>query len=203
MSTQNVPPKRSRRRNPNKHTRARLRKRREYLQQELDHEGLNLIATCRDVTKCPSLQKLKFKPLEKPKPRIVSNIVLTEKYHFRGLGDKIQVKPSKIPLEPPLICLIAPPHPGIGREVASDKTYPFPKARIVPTEDKQLLRPLLKCNNCAVKPKREACIRCFEKNYYYTQPPIAHRQQNKIYKNKSSEIRNKLIDLFGESDISD
>ena len=148
MNTQNVPPKRSRRRNSNKHTRARLRKRRKYLQQEFDREGLNLIATCRDVTKCPLLRTLKFKPLEKPKPRIVSNIVLTEKYQLRDLVNKIQIKPSKIPPEPPLICLITPPHPGIGQEAVSYKTYLLLKVRIVPVEDKNLLRPLLKCNNC-------------------------------------------------------
>ena len=204
MNTQNVPPKKGHRRNPNKHTRARLRKRRELLQQEFDREGFNLIATCTDVTKCPSLRTLKLKPLEKPKPRIVSNIVLTEKYQLRDLGDKIQVKPSKIPTEPPLICLRTPPHPGIGQEAASDKTYPIPAVRIVSVDKKNNSpRPVLKCSDCLIKPKREACIHCFKKNYYYTPPPVAYRQRNEIYKKGNNELRERLIDLFGESDISD
>ena len=43
----------------------------------------------------------------------------------------------------------------------------------------------------------------FRKNYYYTPPPVANRQRNEIYKKSSSELREKLIHLFGESDISD
>ena len=117
--------------------------------------------------------------------------------------DKIQVKPSKVPPEPPLVCLITPPHPGIGQKAASDKTYPLREVRIVPDEEKYLLRLLLKCNNFSVEPKGEACICCFKKNYNYAPPLFANRKQNKIYEFKSSELRNKLIDLFGESVISD
>ena len=126
MNTQNVLPKSNRRHNPNKHTRARLTKRREYLQQEFDREELNLIATCRDLTKCPSLRTLKIKPLEKPKPkpRIVRKIILTEKYQLRDLGDKTQLMPIiEIQPEPPLIFLITPPRPGIGQEAAPVTTY--------------------------------------------------------------------------------
>ena len=117
------------------------------MQQEFDREGLNLIATCRDVTDSPSLRTLRIKPVDKPKlkPRIVSNIVLTEKYELRDLGNRIQVRPSvEVKPEPPLICLVTPPHPGVGQESAPTRTYPLPEVRIVPAEKKQLVATYIK-----------------------------------------------------------
>ena len=201
--------KRFKKRKYNKKTRERIRRRKELLQAEFDKEGLNLIATYRDVTSCPPVKEQFRKKIGKPK--VISSAVLREPYIIKDLGDKILVKPRicfqpEQSVEPPLICLITPPRSDENPDV---EILPQPvQPSVIKTRDPKLgskvafkpgrrinsssigkSRPILFCGDCKVRPRPDFCKKCFECNYHYN-----HAQ---------NILRDKLRELFGESDISD
>ena len=201
--------KRFKKRKYNKKTRERIRRRKELLQAEFNKEGLNLIATYRDVTSCPPVREQFRKKIGKPK--VIDSVVLREPYTIKDLGDKILVKPRvcyqpKRPVEPPLICLITPPRSDENPDLDNlpqpvqpslnktrdpklcSKVVFKPGRRIhSPYIDKS--RPILFCADCRIRPRADFCKKCFECNYHY------NYAQNML--------RDRLRDLFGESDISD
>ena len=73
----------------NKKTRERLRRRTQQLQEEFDREGLNLIATFRDVTSCPPCKERRGKT--KRRPKIIINEVVLMKYKIEDLGEQIRI----------------------------------------------------------------------------------------------------------------
>ena len=165
MNAQNIPPKESRMSNYNKHTRVWLRKWREFLQQEFDRERLNLIATSREVTKCPSLGGLTVK--QPVKPKIISSVILTKRYQLRDQWDKIQLRANGTTQpKPPLICIVTSLHAGIDQEPVPVRAYPSPEKKISPVKEENL-RPVFMCRSCLIQPKNEVYIGCFERNYYY------------------------------------
>ena len=87
------------------------------------------------------------------------------------------------------------------------KIYFNPGRRIYST---QLInsRPVLVCEFCTIKAISEFCQDCFSCNYLYApqeieQKELEVRKVEKPCKISNSDLRNKLRDLFGESDISD
>ena len=125
----------------NRRARERINKRMRLLQEEFDKEGLNLVATIKDVTGCPSFRtRISKKPRG---PKISSNIVLQNKYEIVDLGDSLRIvpgtsaqvgqptKPVYVPsakpvYAPPLICLVTPPRSNEDI-VTIDLTKPEPK----------------------------------------------------------------------------
>ena len=211
-----IPTKKAKRVKYSKSTRQRLRKRRQLLQDEFDRQGLNLVATFKDVTGCPSFKERQRK--SRAGPKILSNVALENKYEFRDLGNKIIIKPyipkpeppviclvtpphNTYKPEPPVICLVTPPHPGIGQEPTSIQRHSSQGKRFIPIGN-CMSRPVFKCKNCQLKPKSGACFDCFSVNYYYT-PPVANNNCSIVSENTSPSLRDRLRDLFGESDISD
>ena len=75
----------------------------------------------------------------------------------------------------------------------------FPPGRRITTTQNIKSRPTLFCTKCAIRPKNEFCRRCFEENYFYFSNISASIEKNI----QSKELRDKLRDIFGESDISD
>ena len=212
----------NKRRKYNKKTRERLRRRRQQLQEEFDKEGLNLIATFRDVTNCPprKAQRINIKR----GPKIISNEAVVNKYKIEDLGDQIRVTQQTSPevvvlktvYKPPLICLVTPPRSGERiicknppptiEKTVNLKTLPkrqgvhFNPGRRVQNSTLNS-RPILACATCAIRPKDNFCKGCFELNYFYVHR-VPQLEQESRSRNEI-ELRSKLRDLFGESDISD
>ena len=100
----------------NRRARERINKRKRFLQEAFDKEGLNLVATIKGVTGCPSFRT---RISQKPRgPKMSSNIVLQNKYEIVDLGDRLRIvpgtsaqagQPTKPVYAPPLICLVTPP----------------------------------------------------------------------------------------------
>ena len=129
----------------NKRARQRINKRIWLLQEEFDKKGLNLVATIKDVTGCPSFRtRISKKPRG---PKISSNIVLQNKYELVNLGDRLRIIPGTSaqvgqptepvyipstkpvythPLTHPLICLVTPPRSN-ENVLTIDLTKPVPK----------------------------------------------------------------------------
>ena len=198
-----------------KSTRQRLRKRRQLLQNEFDRQVLNLIATFKDVTSCPLFKERQQKSTAVP--RIISNVVSKYKYEIRDLGEQIQIKPhntlkpeapviclltpphNTLKPEPPVICLVTPPHPSIGQESTSGWRHSSQRKRFISTQNCNS-RPIFKSKNCLIKPKTGACSDCFATNYYYTSS-VSRNNCILNVKNTNRELRDKLRDLFRESDM--
>ena len=88
------------------------------------------------------------------------------------------------------------------------KIYFNPGRRIYSTQlDKS--RPVLICEFCKIKPKSEFCNDCFSCNYLCVPQKIERKENLEIRKVRkpceisNSDLKNKLRDLFAESDISD
>ena len=158
---------------------------------------------------------IKFQNKKTQGPKVVSVVSLTTGFEFKDLGDKILVKPRiLVPAlaQPPVICLVTPPYPSETnddpifvkqieltqeqRVKISQKRVSFPPGRRIVPEPDQNQRPILSCKGCNIRPRNEFCRNCFEENYHLTWKPTP-----KIY--KSSQLREELRNLFGESDISD
>ena len=213
----------------NKKTRERLRRRRQQLQEEFDKEGLNLIATFRDVINCPP-RKVQRDNIERG-PKIISNEAVVNKYKIEDLGDHIRVSQQTSPevvvlktvYKPPLICLVTPPRSDeeknckdlsrpVDKGIITLNTAPkrqgvhFNPGRRVQNPNVINSRPILMCATCTVKPKDNFCNSCFERNYFYVShvPKFEKNPRNHVIRNREEiELRNRLRDLFGESDISD
>ena len=129
----------------------------------------------------------------------------------------------KIVYKPPLICLVTPPRSDeekickdpprtVDESIINLETAPkrqgvhFNPGRRVQNLILNNSRPILVCAMCAVKPKDNFSEGCFEKNYFYVQHVSQLGKNPRKYtirNRKEIELRNKLRDLFGESDIFD
>ena len=142
--------------------------------------------------------------------------------------EPVYIPSTKPVYMPPLICLVTPPR--LNENVTIDLTKPEPKGlsscvRVGAKENyrkiyfnpgrriysTQLInsRPVLICVSCKIISKSEFFNDCFSCNYHY-EPQKIERKKNlevkkvkKPFETSHSKLRNKLRDLFGESDISD
>ena len=163
-------------------------------------------------------------------PKIISNEVVLKKYKIEDLGEQIrifqQTSPEVVELrtvyKPPLICLVTPPRSD-DEKICKDpprnvanifnletlhkrQGVHFNPGRRVQNLILNNSRPILVCATCAVRPKDNFCKGCFEQNYSYVHhvPQLEKNHKRITIRNrKEIELRNKLKDLFGESDISD
>ena len=117
---------------------------------------------------------------------------------------------------PPLICLVTSPRsdegifcndppPTIGKSVNLGTLPKRQRVHFNPGRRVQNStldsRPILVCATCAIRPKGNFCNNCFEQNYIYVHR--VSQLEKKPRSRKEIELRSKLRDLFGESDISD
>ena len=202
----------------NKKTRERIRRRKQLLQEEFDREGLNLIATYKDVSSCPPCKEQRGKVIKSP--TIISDEVVLNKYKKEDLGDKIRIyqrtSPEEVGLKnvytPPLICLITPPRSDeekicinssriVSKSLLSLETAPkrqgvhFNPGRRVQNSNSSDSHPILVCATCAVKPKDNFCKKCFEQNYLYVHRKHQLEKRPRKYKirnRKEVELSNKL-----------
>ena len=217
MDTQRLTLVSKRKRNFSKSTRLRLKKRRELLQREFDHEGLSLIATYRDTIQSPPLPCFKIK--KQGKPKVVSIVSLKDGFERKDLGDKILVRPRvsvQAQAPPPVICLVTPPHssetnddPIIVRHIeltqeqrvrARRAKVSFHPVRRIVAEVDSNQRPILMSRGCKIRPRNEFCRNCFEEKYYLTWKPTLKPTPEP---HKNNKLREELRNLYGESDISD
>ena len=188
-----IPTKKAKRVKLSKSTRQRLRKRRQLFQDDFDGQGLNLVATFKDVTGCTSFKERQRK--SRLGRKILSKVALKNKFEFKDLGDQIIVKPYIPKPQPLLLCLVTPPYPGISQERIT-KLPDFPHEKRSTPAKKFNSRPIFKCKNCILKAKSGACFDCSSINYYYTPPVVINCSI--VSENTNRNLRDRLRDLFGE-----
>ena len=105
-----------------KAARERIRRRRQLLQEEFNREGLNLIATFKDVTNCPLFKER----LKLNEPKITASEIMHNRFELRDFGESIQLTRCSAGNKSPVIDLVTPPHSGSAPE---NVTLFFPPGR--------------------------------------------------------------------------